>query len=96
VTVPVTAAVAVGVKDALIVQEAPAATEAQLSVSVKFALAAMVNPIAVVPLFDTVKILAALGDPTATLPNARFAGVMVAGAMPVPVTLTDKGLPKPL
>lgn len=91
-----TAAVAVGVKDALIVQEAPAATEAQLSVSVKFALAATVNAIAVVPLFDTVKVLAALVDPTATLPNARVAGVMVTGAMPVPVTLTESGLPTPL
>ena len=78
------------------VQEAPPAKAAQLSVSVKFVLAATVNAIAVVPLFFTVKVLAALVDPTPTLPNARVAGLMVSGAMPVPVTLTDKGLPNPL
>jgi hypothetical protein len=43
-----------------------------------------------------VKFRAALVVPIATFPNAWEAGVKVRGAMPVPVTLTERGLPNPL
>jgi hypothetical protein len=81
------------VKIALMVQDAPPATEAQLSVSLNGALVAIVIAMAEVPLLETVKVLAALGDPTPTLPNLLVAGVIDAGATPVPVTAPESGLP---
>jgi hypothetical protein len=68
----------------LIVQEPLAATEAQLSVSVKFALCETLKAMAALPLLATVKVLAALVDPIATLLNVRLVGVIVTAATPVP------------
>ncbi|HTR67803.1 MAG TPA: hypothetical protein VMH85_18625 [Terriglobales bacterium] len=45
------------------------------------------NDIVDVDLFATVKVLTALVAPMATLPNERDAGLIVAGAAPVPVRL---------
>jgi len=94
--VPVAAPVVVGANTALMVQLAPAATDEQLSVSVKFALGVMVKAIAAELLLTTVKVLAGLTDPTATLPKARLVGLTLTGAIPVPVTATESGLPVPL
>jgi hypothetical protein len=85
--VPVAAPIAVGANDALIVQDPPAATELQLSVSGKLALGVRVKAIAVVPRLETVNVFAALVDPTPTLLKARVAGLTVTGAIPVPVKL---------
>ena len=68
-------------------QEAPGATEVQLSVSTKPALGVTVNAMAAADLLFTVNVLAALVVPRATLPNERDAGVIVTGATPVPVRL---------
>jgi hypothetical protein len=87
VIVPLAAPVAVGANAALMVQDAPPATEEQLSVSLKFALGTTVKLIVAALLLVTVKVLATLVDPTPRLPNERDAGVMVTGATPVPVRL---------
>jgi hypothetical protein len=79
------------------VQDAPPASELpQVLVWVKSALVVIVTACERVPRFETVKGRVGLVVPTAMLPNARDVGFRVSGAMPVPVTLTDKGLPKPL
>lgn len=62
--VPLAAPVAVGAKAALIVQDPPANTDEQLSVSVKLALGTTVKLIALELLLVTVKVLAGLADPT--------------------------------
>jgi hypothetical protein len=78
-------------------QEAFAANDTpQVLVWVKPALGVMLNAIAVPPELVTVNALAALGDPTATLPNEIEAGLMVTGTTPVPVMAADRGLPNPL
>jgi len=78
------------------VQDPFAATEPQLSVSTKSVLGVTVKATAAAVLLLTVKVFAALVVPAATLPNAREAGEMVTGAIPVAVTLAESGLPKPL
>ena len=79
------------------VQEAfPASELPQVLVWVKPALGVIVRANALLPRFVTVKALAALVDPTATLPNDVDAGLRVTGATPVPVMEPTAGLPKPL
>jgi hypothetical protein len=79
------------------VQEAFAASAApHVLVWVKPALGTMFNGMALVPRLVTVKALAALGDPTATFPNATVAGLRDTGAMPDPVMALLSGLPTPL
>ena len=86
----------VGAKVALRVQEAAAAKEVVHPVAANSVLLLVtVSGMAVVVLFLTVKVLAALVVPCVTLPNAREAGVMVIGETPVPVKLSVRGLPVP-
>ena len=81
---------------ALRVQEAAAAKEVVHPVAANSVLLLVtVSGMAVVVLFLTVKVLAALVVPCVTLPNAREAGVMVIGETPVPVKLSVTGLPVP-
>jgi hypothetical protein len=88
--------VTVGAKVALRVQEAAAAKEVVHPVAANSVLLLVtVSGMAVVVLFLTVKVLAALVVPCVTLPNAREAGVMVIGETPVPVKLSVRGLPVP-
>jgi hypothetical protein len=96
--VPVCApvAVTVGAKVALRVQEAAAAKEVVHPVSANSVLVLeMVSGMAMVVLFLTVKVFAALVVPCVTEPNAREVGVMVIGETPVPVKVRVRGLPVP-
>jgi hypothetical protein len=96
-SVPLTAPATVGANPALMVQEAPPARELpQVLVWEKPVLNVMPNAWAVVPLLATVKVLTALVTPIATLPKLCEAGVIVMGAIPVPLTVTVSGLPSPL
>jgi hypothetical protein len=96
--VPVCApvAVTVGAKVALRVQEAAAAKEVVHPDSANSGLVLeMVSGRAVVVLFLTVKVFAALVVPCVTEPKAREVGVMVIGETPVPVKVSVRGLPVP-
>jgi hypothetical protein len=95
--VPLDALAAVGVNTALMVQEAfPASELPQVLVWVKPALGVIVKAKALAPRLVTLKLLAELVDPTATLPNDVDAGLRVTGATPIPVTEPTVGLPIPL
>jgi hypothetical protein len=95
--VPPTSPNAVGVKAALMVQEAPAASETlQVLVWVNPVLGTIASAIAVVLRLVTVNEVVELVDPTPTLPNALDAGVIATGTTPVPVSEPTIGLPTPL
>jgi hypothetical protein len=97
VMLPVWAAAAVGANVALMVQVEEAGTEApQVLVSAKGAAVVIVRAIAVVSLFLTVNVEAALVVPSPTEPKLWDVGVTVIGATPVAVTVADTGLPTPV
>jgi hypothetical protein len=82
---------------ALRVQEAAPAKEAVHPVAGNSVFVLVtVSGIAVVVLFLTVKVFAALIVPCVTLPNAREVGVMVIGETPVPLKAAVTGLPVPV
>jgi hypothetical protein len=56
----------------------------------------MVRATATVSLFLTVNVDAALVVPSPTEPKLWVVGVAVIGATPVPVTVADTGLPRPV
>ena len=95
VMLPVWAAAAVGEKVALMVQVEEAGTEVQ-PVAAKGAALVTVRGTATVSLFLTVNVDAALVVPSPTEPKLREVGVIVMGAIPVPVTVADTGLPTPV
>lgn len=88
---PVCAPVAVGANVTPTVHVPPPANElVQVLVAAlnsALLLATLSPAIAVVPAFFTVKVVAAVVVPTATEPNPCVAGVIVIGAVPVPVKL---------
>jgi len=99
VTAPVRVPIAVGVKVTVIVQFAPGATEApQVVVFAKSPVAVILVMSSVpLPVFVSVTDCAALVVPTRTLPNLRLVVERpTTGARPVPVRLTDCGLPDAL